>query len=220
MNERDICIDVLKMEYVQTTGKLHYQEDQANKYVSHVLTATGVFATLLTLLVDEGHVSNNLTFSLLLIAGVTIVGILMIMALHYTVQSFRLGGYVKYLETRINLQANCNLLQWEITIAKKSIHKNVGSYSIYGILCTMFLLLLAIAGYVAVEFIWPHLRFVTCFAIGIILLEGAACIVYLCQVTTVHRKIYGILSVQDNAGVSCSDPHNTEECNVEQEATV
>lgn len=216
MSQSDICMDILKMEYVQTTEKLHYLEDQANKYVSYVLTATGVFATLLTLLVDKGRVSNKLTFSLLLAAGVAIVGILMIMALHYSVQSFRLGGYVKYIESKINLQTNVNLLRWETTIAEKTVHKNIASYFIYIIMAVVFFLLLGVAGYAAVRFIWPQSWLVACFVIGVILLEVAACIIYLCQAATVHNKIYKRLNSQDSTTSSLCDSHNDEADAVEQ----
>lgn len=199
MSTDDKKIDILKMEYTQACNKLLYLDDQANKYVSYILTAVAALAAFLALLIKDGSISNLIAFSLLISAGTLIIGLLIIMTLHHTVQCFRLGGYIEFLETEINSEVGCGLLKWESVVAPKYIHKHITTSLIYSIMGLVFLMLLFGAAYVSTLYIFPRWPIITVITFAVIILEIVAGIDYICKARFVHEKIYALLKQQGGA---------------------
>lgn len=194
MNSRANKMEVLKMEYTQVCNKLLYLDDQANKYVSYMLTTIAALAAFLQFLVKDSGISDYINFSLLISAGTLIMGLLIIMTMHHTVQCFRLGGYIRFLEDEINREIDCELLQWENIIASKYIHKDITTAFIYIIMGFVFFVLLIGAGYVSVRYILPKWPFIAYMIFCIILLEIVAAVIYLAKALSEHEKMFAVVS--------------------------
>ena len=189
-------IEILKIEYSQVCSKLQYLDDQANKYVSYILTFIGALAAILALLFKDGEATDPIASSLIISVGTLIIGLLIIMTLHHTVQCFRLGGYIKFLETEIYRYLDHDLLKWESQVAPKLIHKDITTFLIYFIMGIIFIALLAGAGWSCVLYIlpaWP-IGTVIIFAIGF--LEIFTGVVYLIKALTVHERTSKIFTSQ------------------------
>ena len=194
MNSRSNKMEVLKMEYTQVCNKLLYLDDQANKYVSYMLTTIAALAAFLQFLIKDSGISDYINFSLLISAGTLIMGLLIIMTMHHTVQCFRLGGYIRFLEDEINREIDCELLQWENKIASKYIHKDFATAFIYIIMGFVFFVLLIGAGYVSVRYIFPQWPFIAYMIFCIILLEIVAAVIYLAKALIEHDRIFNEVS--------------------------
>ena len=190
-------IDILKTEYMQVSGKLQYLDDQANKYISYILAFIGALAGFLGLLIKDGTPTNYIAISLIISAGALIIGLLIIVTFHHTVQCFRLGGYIKFLEEEINKSLGHPLLMWESKFSSKYIHRDVTTFLIYFIMGIVFAGLLVGAGWLSAIYIfsvWPVVT-VMIFVIGV--LEIAAAGIYLRKALTVHEKTYRIFASQE-----------------------
>lgn len=190
-------LDILKMEYTQVSGKLQYLDDQANKYISYILAFVGALAGFLGLLIKDGAPTNYIAISLIISAGALIVGLLIIVTFHHTVQCFRLGGYMKYLEEEINKILAYPFLRWESDFSSKYVHRDITTFLIYFIMGIVFVGLLVSAGWLSVLYIfsvWPVIT-VMIFLIGF--LEIVAGGVYLGKALTVHERTYKIFASQE-----------------------
>ena len=196
MNVDTVSIEILKMEYTQTYSKLIYLDDQANKYVNYILTTVAALAAFLALLIKDGNITDYITFSMLISAGTLIIGLLIIMTLHHTVQCFRLGGYIKYLEDQINKLANSKLLNWESEVAQKYVHKDITTFFIYSIMGLVFFILLISAAYVAIVYIFSQWPVISILILCLIILEIVTGFVYVNKIGTVHDKIYTLVTQQ------------------------
>ena len=189
-------IDILKMEYTQASSKLQYLDDQANKYISYILAFIGALAGFLGLLMKDGMPTNYIAIALIISAGALIIGLLIIVTFHHTVQCFRLGGYIKFLESEINNYSNHSLLRWESHFTSRYIHKDITTFLIYFIMGIVFLGLMVGANYLSALYIssvWPLIT-VMIFFIG--LLEIIVGVIYLIKAFSVHEKTYIIFAIQ------------------------
>lgn len=201
-------IEILKIEYSQVCSKLQYLDDQANKYVSYILAFIGALAAFLGLLIKDGEVTNPVINSLIISAGTLIIGLLIIMTLHHTVQCFRLGGYIKFLEAEINRYLGHDLLKWESQVAPKYIHKDFTTFLIYFIMGIIFVALLTGAGWLCVLYILPIWPFGTVLLFAIGFLEIFTGVVYLIKALTVHERTSKIFTSQ--AEIAETEAINTE----------
>lgn len=210
MNVDTKSIEILKMEYTQACSKLVYLDDQANKYVSYMLTAAAALAAFLALLIHDDGISNYMTFSIIISSGTLLIGLLIIMTLHHTVQCFRLGGYIQFLEEQINQAVTSPLLNWESEIAPKYIHKDITTSFIYAIMGLIFLVLLMGAGFAAVTYILPQWPGVSLLILTLIVLELITGLIYLAKIGTVHEKIYLQLAQKVKKPESAEEPSKAE----------
>ena len=203
MTRHDQRIEILKIEYTQTSTKLIYLDDQANKYVGYILTAIGALATFLALFISSGDdfkEYKTISAALFLVATL-IVGLLIIVTLHYNVRCIRLGGYIKYLEDELNAIAGQRLLRWESDIAPKYIHKDITSIFIYSIIVAMFFTLVAATLYISIKFVYNVCPVIVFFALFIILLEIAAGVIYLRKSFLEHERIYKLIQKRKHINV-------------------
>lgn len=192
--DKSKIIDILMTEYTQACNRVVYLDDQANRYINYILVFVGALAAVLGLLFNDGQSSDSLVLSLIISIGTLIIGLLIIMALYYTMQCFRLGGYIKHLELEVNFRLGFSLLNWESKVAPKYIHKDITAILIYIVMGIVFAALLTGAVWVSVVFVlpvWPILAIII-FVVGAF--EMITGVVYLIKAFTVHEKIHSIFS--------------------------
>ena len=194
MNSDTFLLDVLKMEYTQTYSKLLYAEDQSNKYISYIFAFLAAVATLLGVFHEEAtNMMDSVIFTTLVSIGVLTVGILLIMALYYTLQCYRVGGYIKHLESEINRLVGTEVLSWETKIAPNYIHKSPTAILIFALVGIAFAFLLIYA--ICLSLTICSSSFLTgIFIILVAVLELATGIVFLYKLLHVHKDTYSIFS--------------------------
>ena len=187
-------LDILKMEYDQACNQRKYLDDQANKYVSYIVGFLGAIGAFLGLLMKDGQVVDSSAIALIIIAGTLITGILTIMMLHHTVQCYRMGGYIKYLEEEINKKLSFEILKWETVVAEKYVHKDSASLLVYSMVGVFFAVLLFVAGILSVEHLARIAPVIFGVVLAMILLEIATVFVYIIKLATAHKTIYKMVA--------------------------
>ena len=194
MNGDASLLDVLKMEYTQTYSKLLYAEDQSNKYISYIFAFLAAVATLLGVFHVETMNMASVSFVILVSTGMLTVGVLLIMVLYYTLQCYRIGGYIKHLESEINGLLGQEVLSWESKIAPKYIHKSPTAILIFVLVGIVFSFsLIRTVGLSLTIFVSSSLTSI--FIILVAVLELVTSIVFLYKLLHAHEDTYNVFSV-------------------------
>ena len=191
----DQLIDVLKTEYVQTLGKVKRAEDQANMYVNYILIFSGALAAFLALQKNADNVVDKVVTASIVAVGCIVIGLLIIMMAHYAVQSYRIGGYLKYLEEKINIQLEHTVLKWETCISSKYIHKAVPSIFLYVIVAIVIIVLMSLSVWVTIAYIWQSNPVGCVIILLTVLLEFITLFIYAVLACISHRRFYNLFSM-------------------------
>ena len=211
MNDNASVLDVLKMEYTQIYSKLLYAEEQSNKYISYIFAFLAAVATFLGVFHKETLNMASTSFVILVSTGMLTVGALLIMVLYYTLQCYRIGGYIKHLESEINRLLGQEVLSWESKIAPKYIHKSSTAIFIFALVGIVFAVsLVRTVCLVLTIFVSSPL---TCiFIILVAVLELVMSVVFLYKLLHAHEDTYNVFSVcQENQGKHIETPTCTAE---------
>lgn len=188
-NRKGEKLEILKLEYEQAYQRLLYLDGQANTCIGYIFAAIAGFGALYAFFIGSKELDS---FTYLLIAiGAIVVNLLIIFALHHTVQCFRVGGYIKYLEETINEYIEDDILKWETLIAKPEIHHSIPTILLVSIIAMLFIILTVGGGYIAIMYVKTQAGVGLC--IGIICtlaLEVLSIVIYVYRSLDVHEKIY------------------------------
>lgn len=183
------------MEYEKCFDKVLYIDGQGNKAVENFFIAIGVFIAFCGFVFSNWSAIGpyRVLAYFLLDIGMYILNFLLIYALHLMVLCVREGGYVKYLEEKINKLIKDKVLCWESSIAQKLVHKGNTSLFVF-ILVGMLFFLVSIG---AVYICFAKILFTRYWYLGIIVLilflaEIIGTIVMFIELKKAHYVSYSI----------------------------
>ena len=129
----------MKVEYSQSYSKLLYLENLSNDYIKVIIASIAAIAAFAAVIMKDGKIANPTLFVSILSLGTIISGLFLIMTLYNTIQCYRVGGYIRFLEEKINEIVDEKLLIWESKFAHQNIHRSATSIMIIITICFLFL---------------------------------------------------------------------------------
>ncbi len=193
-SHEDLYIDSMLMEYSKTHDKVCSLEKIAISFTTVVVAILGIIGTIL--FTSEIEFDPNESFHYLIaISFPLFVNSMLLLAAEYTVRTFSLGGYLKYIEEKINRKIGITVLGWETHFAHKE-QTSLAAMIILFLFIIVFLLFCGVPFYLRYSPKYVLLNsinvintisFVACV---LALIEILASVLLFYQFLTAHKQVY------------------------------
>ena len=178
---RDTYTEILLLEYKATYEKICSTEKITINFITIIIALLSIIATIFSL--TEEALSYQ---SMIGVVFLFLLNAMILFAAEYTVKTYSLGGYLKYIEEQINKRCKTDLLRWETYFAEKE------QKSVAGIIFMIFITLI----FLGICFVQVYLCYkvhnnLYLIIISIIVgVEILLCAVLFYQLLTTHQKTY------------------------------
>lgn len=170
--------NAMLIEYQLTYNKVLELEKLAHSFINILIAILAITVSIGIAL--AGNSSN--VISILLVIVPLVIDFLCIIVLHYIIRCFRLGGYLRFLEEKVNDFCESQISQWESREAEKE------QYNI--MLIALFLIIYLVLFFIPLFYV---LSFQTIYIVSIFIIKFTIAFVLLwgCfRLKNAHYKVY------------------------------
>lgn len=195
MENKGKRLQILIMEYEKCYDKVLYIDGQGNKAIENFFIALGVLMAFGVYILSNwiNEPATRILAFFFIDMGIFILNFLLIYAFHIMVLCFRAGGYMLYLEEKINIELADNLLCWEEKIAPKLVHSGNTSVVIM-ILVGMLFLIFSVGSIIICvnEILFTQYWYFACIIFVLMISEFIGVVVIAKEASVAHQRSYKI----------------------------